>query len=92
MTLHQGKQVLSRYRHHEHENFTHYLESRLHQWAEWYSRGNFFGLDYPSCSLEYRIMTEGNVFRRPGPKPLPNHEAAEEIECLVNEIAQQILR
>ncbi|EFL91398.1 hypothetical protein REG_1696 [Candidatus Regiella insecticola LSR1] len=61
-------------------NFTRYLENRLYQWAEWYSRGNFSGLGYPSCSIEYRIMTEGNVFRLPGSKPLPIHAAAEEIE------------
>ncbi|WP_342221507.1 hypothetical protein [Candidatus Fukatsuia endosymbiont of Tuberolachnus salignus] len=70
-------------------NFIHYLEERLYQWAEWYSRGNFSGLGYPSCSIEYRVMTEGNVFRRPGLKPLPIHAAAEEIERLVNAMAQQ---
>ncbi|GFN46358.1 hypothetical protein [Candidatus Regiella insecticola] len=70
-------------------NFTRYLEDRLYQWAEWYSRGNFSSLGYSSCSIEYRIMTEGNVFRRSGPNPLPTHAAAEEIENWVNAMAQQ---
>jgi hypothetical protein len=70
------------------ETFMHYLEERLYQWADWYSRGNFYGLGYPSCSMEYRMMTEGAVVRNTGPKQLPSNEAAEEMESLVKEMAE----
>jgi len=66
-----------------------YVEERLQQWAEWYSRGNLYGLGYPPYSLEYRLMTEGIVVKSSGPKPLPYSEEAEEIEVLVKEIARQ---
>lgn len=70
------------------DKFMKYLEERLHQWAEWYSRGNFCGLGYPPYSLEYRIMREGTVVRSTGPRSFPANEAAEEIEALVCEMAQ----
>jgi hypothetical protein len=70
------------------KTFMHYLEERLYQWADWYSRGNFYGLGYPSCSMEYRMMTEGVVARNSRPKPLPSNEAAEEIEKLVKEMTE----
>lgn len=69
------------------QNYMRHIEERLYQWADWYSRGNFYGLGYPSCSIEYRIMTEGIVSRSTAPRALPTHEAAEEIEALVKEIA-----
>jgi hypothetical protein len=66
------------------EVFEHYLEARLTQWAEWYSRKQLSGLGYPSCSLEYRIMREGALIRSTVPHPLPSNRAAEEIEqCIV---------
>lgn len=71
------------------DEFVKYVEERLHQWAEWYSRGNLYGLGYPSCSMEYRLMTEGIVVKSTAPKPLPCHEEAEEMEGLVKEMAKQ---
>lgn len=71
------------------EELMDYIEERLHQWAEWFSRGNFCGLGYPPCSMEYRIMREGTVIRSTGPRPLPTNEAAEEMEALIREMAQQ---
>lgn len=71
------------------EAFLEYVDERLQQWAEWYSRDNLFGLGYPSCSIEYRLMTEGVIVKTTGPKSLPSNEEAEEIELLVNEIAKQ---
>ena len=65
-----------------------YVEDRLYQWADWYSRGNLGGLGYPPYSLEYRMMREGTITRTTGPKPLPTNEAAEEIESLVKEMAE----
>ena len=70
------------------ESFMSYLEERLYQWADWYLRGNFYGLGYPSCSIEHRILLEGCIQRNPGPKPLPSNEAAEEIEELVKQMAE----
>ncbi len=69
-------------------SFADYLEERLYQWAEWYLRGNSYGLDYPKCSIIYRILTEGCIQRSTGPKPLPTNEAAEEIEDLVKQMAE----
>lgn len=68
------------------EDLKHYLEERLYIWAEWYSRGNFYGLGYPSCSIEYRLMREGVLTRSTAPRPLPSNELAEEIEALVSEM------
>ena len=70
------------------ESFEKYLEDRLEQWADWYLRGNFYGIGYPSCALEYRLLREGHIQRNPGPRPLPSNEAAEEIEDLVIQMAE----
>lgn len=71
------------------EEIIKYLEGRLYQWAEWYSCGNFYGLGYPPCSIEYRIMREGIIIRStPGSRPLPTNDAAEEMESLVCEMAK----
>jgi len=69
-------------------SFDRYLQNRLEQWADWCVRGNFYGLGYPPCSLEYRLLTEGRPERHPGFRPLPSHEPAEEIEDMVREMAQ----
>lgn len=65
-----------------------YIESRLQEWAEWFSRGNLAGIGYPNRSIEYRIYREGGVLiKGTGEKPSPVNEAAEEIEKLVKEMA-----
>lgn len=69
------------------ESFEKYLQYRLEQWADWYLRGNCYGIGYPSCSLEYRLLWEGHIQRSRGPRPLPSNEAAEEIEDLVKQMA-----
>ena len=66
----------------------HYLQERLYQWAEWYSRGHGYGVGYPPCSTEYRLMTEGIVVKANYPKPLPSNESAEEMEHLVKEMTE----
>jgi hypothetical protein len=72
------------------QEFINYVEGRLNQWAEWYSRGNWNGLGYPSCSIEYRLMTEGFVERTSyASRTLSFHEEAEEVEMLVNEMSKQ---
>jgi len=69
-------------------SFDRYLQNRLEQWADWYLRGNFYGLGYPHCSLEYRLLSEGNIQHNKGPRPLPSNEAAEEIEDMVKQMAE----
>jgi hypothetical protein len=72
------------------ENMLPYVERRLAEWADWYSRGNLFGLGYPPCSIEYRLMREGIVRTSPsGQRPLPVNEQAEEIERLVHVLSCQ---
>lgn len=68
-------------------NFDNYLEMRLNQWAEWFSRDNQY-LSYPSCSIEYRLMKNGIIVPSTAPKQIPCNEEAEEIEALVKEMAE----
>jgi len=69
------------------KNFDDYLEMRLTQWAEWFGRDNQY-LSYNSCSIEYRLMTEGILVRSTAPKNIPCNEDAEEIENFVKEMAR----
>lgn len=46
-----------------HHEFESYVDFRLQQWAEWFSRGNCYGIGYPSSSIEYRLMKEGVMAR-----------------------------
>lgn len=70
------------------EKFLDYVEYRLQQWAEWFSRGNCYGIGYPSSSIEHRLMREGTLTRNKYAKQvLICHEDAEEIEKLVKEMA-----
>jgi hypothetical protein len=72
------------------ENMLAYVERRLAEWGHWYSRGNLFGLGYPPCSIEYRLMKEGNVRTQPaGQRFLAVNENAEAIEKLVQEMSLQ---
>ena len=65
-----------------------YVKKRLHQWAAWYDSGNGHQIGHATCSLEYRLMTEGMIVKNTGRKPLPCNEEAEEIEALVQELAK----
>lgn len=72
------------------ENMLAYVERRLAEWGHWYSRGNGYGLGYPPCSIEYRLMKEGIVKTSPvGLRSIPVNEQAEEIEKFVQEMALQ---
>ncbi len=66
-----------------------YLEERLNEWAEWYSHGNWYGVGFSPCSIEYRLMTEGILVKNTAPKVSPTNENAEEIESWVNDMAKQ---
>jgi hypothetical protein len=65
------------------EKFAEYLELRLQEWAKWYSN-DYSGLGYPSCSLEYRMMTEGVLINSTSPRQVLSNYEAEEIEALVS--------
>lgn len=70
------------------EEFLKYIEKRLLQWAEWHSRGNWYGLGYPSSSIEYKLMTEGSITRdRYAPRKLPSNSEADEMELLIKEMS-----
>lgn len=66
-----------------------YLEHRLDEWGEWLRVGNSFGLGYGKLSIielirQGRIVTKNKRFNQ----FIETHEAAEEIENLVSEMAQ----
>jgi hypothetical protein len=71
------------------KEFATYLEYRLQEWAEWFSKGNFYGVGFPSCTVEYRLMTEALINQQSGYKSLHCNSDAEEIELLINEMAEQ---
>jgi hypothetical protein len=72
------------------EHMLAYVERRLAEWGDWFARGNLYGLGYPPCSIEYRLMKEGHVRTNPpGQRFTPINESAEEIENLVQELALQ---
>lgn len=71
------------------KNLLNYLETRLHQWAEWYSKKDLQALGYPSTSHEYHFLRVGVVTKNHEPQPLPYNEEAEEIEAFVREMAEQ---
>jgi hypothetical protein len=66
-----------------------YLDERLNEWAEWYSHGNWHGLGFSPCTVEYRLMTEGVVIKGTAPKHSASNEDAEEIESWVKEMSEQ---
>ncbi len=69
--------------------FMEYVESRLHEWAEWFCKGNWYGIGYPTRSTIEKLMREGFSGKAYGPRPLPTHESAEEIEKLIMIMAKQ---
>lgn len=72
------------------EDFMLYVDARITKWAEWFMRGNWYGIGYPTCSVEFRMMTEGCILQnRNGPGQLLCNEEAEEIERLVKQMAKQ---
>jgi hypothetical protein len=70
------------------KNMIIYLENRLNQWAEWYSKNDLKALGYPTNARECRTLTAMNHYSYRS-KPLPYNEEAEEIELFVRELAKQ---
>jgi len=70
-----------------------YLDERLINWAEWYTRYLDSGLGYPSQSIESLLLQHGGaVVKTTGSKPLPVCQSAEEIENMISELAKQNLK
>jgi hypothetical protein len=69
--------------------FAQYIERRLHEWGEWFDNGNCYGLGYGSCSVEYRMMTEGFIDKNHSQKPLTSNRDAEEIEFMIRQMYKQ---
>lgn len=66
-----------------------YVKERLFRWAEFYSRGNFYGIGFSNCTIEYRLMKEGHVVKNNFQSNcIYVDEDAEEIEKLVKEMSQ----
>ena len=66
----------------QNDDMLEYVKQRLEKWAEWFSKGNWCGLGYPPCSLEYRLMMEGIIVRSTAPRLLGYNEETEEMEML----------
>jgi hypothetical protein len=65
-----------------------YLEYRLKQWADWFTRVGSNGLGYPSKTVEGRLIDEGGILIKGTGKRLPpSNSQAEEIEDYVRELA-----
>jgi len=58
------------------------VKRRCEEWAEWYSRGQAYGLGYPTTSLEDRCLQGRRGFRA-----FLTHAAAEEVESWVKDMA-----
>lgn len=65
-----------------------YVEHRLKEWANWYTRNLDHGLGYPKRSVEGRLLDEGGYLsKRTGYKREMVHHDAEEIETLIKEMS-----
>jgi hypothetical protein len=70
------------------------LEDRLIVWGDFFGRRmqNAFGIGYPSNSAVYAILIGGGRSQYTGPRDLPSHPDAEEIEAWVTELADMSQR
>jgi hypothetical protein len=67
-----------------------YVEQRLLEWAEWVAKGCGSGIGFSSKNLLAKIAELGGLWiRGTGRHYFPNHPAAEEIEFLVQQLAEQ---
>ncbi len=69
-------------------DFLNYVDQRLEEWANWYAKGNWYGLGYPTCTQEYKIM-KADLIPSTVQNTLPSNESAEQIEALVVELEGQ---
>jgi hypothetical protein len=67
-----------------------YLEARLVEWADWYKRGIYFGLGYPSKTVEQRLREEGGqIIKGTGQKNEPENPRADEMDILIREMSRR---
>jgi len=58
-----------------------YVEARLAEWGEWFSRGIQINIGFPNKNILARMREEGGqIIRATGPKPLMANTKAEEME------------
>jgi hypothetical protein len=62
-----------------------YVKSRLSEWGEWFSKGIYIDIGFPSKNILARMRDEGGqLIKATGQKPLPTNTKAEEMEaCLM---------
>lgn len=61
-----------------------YVEQRLSEWGEWFSRGDYIDIGFPRKNILARMRDEGGqLIRATGQKPFPTNTRAEEIEALL---------
>lgn len=67
-----------------------YVHYRLDQWADWYLRGNQYGLGYPKKNIMARLIDEGGILIKGTSHHSPSTNVqAEEIEMIVKSLAKQ---
>lgn len=73
------------------ENISKYVEMRLQEWADWFIRGNTYGIGYPRESAITMIEKSITVKKKKDFKLpiLPTNESAEEVEKFVVEMSRQ---
>lgn len=74
-----------------HADVSKYIENRLQDWADWFIRGNNYGIGYPPESF-ITMLEKGITVKRKGSAKLsvlPTNESAEEIEKFVVEMSRQ---
>jgi len=61
-----------------------YVKNRLSEWGEWFSRGIYIDIGFPSKNILARMRDQGGqLIRATGQKPLPTNTRAEEMESLI---------
>ncbi len=61
-----------------------YVEARLSEWGEWFSKDVHINIGFPSKNILARMREEGGqLISAAGPKPLMTHTKAEEMEAIL---------
>lgn len=74
---------------HNEDKMMQYIDYRLKEWANWFGRGNFYGIGYPPYSTEYKLMMGIISEKQHGVRVMPCNEDAEEMEKLIYEMSKQ---
>lgn len=73
------------------DDISKYVETRLQEWADWFIRGNTYGIGYPHESAITMVKKGVTVKKKKDFKLpiLPTNESAEEVEKFVVEMSHQ---